>query len=90
MGCLQQEAEHLVQLRYYIQLRRPGEVLTIEPGITYMFSKLNLFLTVPTAIMRNRTQSYPDQIRSSITGTNYKGDAAFADYSINLGFSLRL
>ncbi len=70
--------------------RRPGEILTIEPGITYMFSKLNLFLTVPTAIMRNRTQSYPDQIRSSLTGTNYKGDAAFADYSINVGFSLKL
>jgi len=70
--------------------RRPGEILTVEPGITYMFSKLNLFLTVPTAIMRNRTQSYPDQIRSSLTGTNYKGDAAFADYSINIGFSYKL
>jgi hypothetical protein len=69
--------------------RRPGEILTVEPGITYMLSKLNLFLNVPTAIMRNRTQSYPDKIRSSITGTYHKGDAAFADYAINIGLSYK-
>ncbi len=70
--------------------RRPGEILTVEPGISYMLNKLNLYLYVPTAIMRNRTQSYPDKIRSAITGTNYKGDAAFADYSVNFGFSIKL
>lgn len=70
--------------------RRPGEILTIEPGITYSLNKLNVFLYVPAAIMRNRTQSYPDKIRSALTGVNYKGDAAFADYSINLGFSIKL
>lgn len=69
--------------------RRPGEILTVEPGISYMLNKLNLYLYVPTAIMRNRTQSYPDQIRSKITGTNYTGDAAFADYSLNIGFSYK-
>jgi hypothetical protein len=70
--------------------RRPGEILTVEPGINYMFSRFNLFLAVPTAIMRNRTQSYPDQIRSNLTGTYHKGDAAFADYAINVGFNIKL
>ncbi|MDD2792709.1 MAG: hypothetical protein PHD73_05990 [Sediminibacterium sp.] len=70
--------------------RRPGEVLTIEPGVTYMFRKINLYAYVPVAVMRNRTQSVPDQIRTNLTGVYAKGDAAFADYSVNIGLSMRL
>ena len=70
--------------------RRPGYVISAEPGLTYGFKKVNAFLTVPIAIERNRTQSVPDKITSSKTGVYRHGDAAFADYSINLGVSIKL
>jgi hypothetical protein len=39
--------------------------------------------------LRNRTQSVTDKENSEITGTYRHGDAAFADYSINIGFSVK-
>jgi len=69
--------------------RRPGKILTIEPGVTYAFSKVNVFAFVPTAISRNRTQSVPDKLATARTGKFTQGDAAFADYSINIGASFR-
>lgn len=41
------------------------------------------------AIERNRTQSAADKARAAATGVYAHGDAAFADYSINLGMSIR-
>jgi len=35
-------------------------------------------------------QSVPDKIRTDITKTYFKSDAAFADYSINFGVSVSL
>lgn len=70
--------------------RRPGYIFSVEPGITYQFSKLNVYATVPAAVYRNRTQSVTNKERSSETGTYVIGDAAFADYSINLGISFKL
>jgi len=69
--------------------RRPGRIFTAEPGISYMLPKLSLFAYVPTAISRNRTQSVPDKIATARTGRYTHGDAAFADYSINLGAAFR-
>lgn len=69
--------------------RRPGRILTAEPGITYSVKSLNFYAYVPVALVRNRTQSVPDKIRTDLTGVYAQGDAAFADYSINLGFSVR-
>lgn len=69
--------------------RRPGYVVSAEPGINFMANKVNLALTVPVALYRNRTQSVTDKERSAISGTHQQGDAAFADYSINLGMSVR-
>jgi hypothetical protein len=70
--------------------RRPGYVISAEPGITYAFKRVNAFATVPIALWRNRTQSVPDKITTDITGVYRIGDAAFADYSINAGISIRL
>jgi hypothetical protein len=70
--------------------RRPGKILTVEPGITYSLSKVNLFAYVPVAVSRNRTQSVPDKISTTRTGKFTQGDAAFADYSINIGASFKL
>ena len=70
--------------------RRPGQVISVEPGISYQFKKVNAFATVPVAVVRNRTQSNGDKIRTKTTGVYTKGDAAFADYSVNIGCSFRL
>ncbi|MEJ7559673.1 MAG: transporter [Pedobacter sp.] len=70
--------------------RRPGYVVSVEPGLNYQANKVNLYVTVPTALYRNRTQSVTDKIRSARSGVFARGDAAFADYSINFGISFRL
>lgn len=70
--------------------RRPGYVLSAEPTLSYMTKKTSFYLSVPVAIERNRTQSYSDKLRSAATGTHVQGDAAFADYLVNVGFSVRL
>jgi hypothetical protein len=69
--------------------RRPGYVWSVEPALTYQVNKVQLYATVPVALYRNRTQSVTDKERSVATNTFVQGDAAFADYSINLGVSFR-
>ncbi len=69
--------------------RRPGYVISAEPGVSYMYGRSNFNLTVPVAIVRNRTQSVPDKERQAATGTPQHGDAAFADYLINVGYTYR-
>jgi hypothetical protein len=70
--------------------RRPGYVKSIEPGVHYSLKKISGFLTVPVAFKRDRTQSNADRLRTEATGIYAHGDAAFADYSINLGLSFKL
>lgn len=70
--------------------RRPGYVIAVEPVVAYKLNRAQLYLSVPYAVARARTQSIPDKIRSRITKSSYTGDAAFADYSINLGAAFRL
>ena len=69
--------------------RRPGYIISVEPGINYSFKKFNLYAFVPLAIQRNRTQSVPDKIKTAMTGKYSQGDAAFADYTVNIGFTKR-
>lgn len=69
--------------------RRPGQVLTVEPGITYTMKKCNIYAYMPIAVMRNRPQSVPDILKTQQTGVYSQGDAAFADYAINIGMSIR-
>ncbi|WP_154855594.1 M24 family metallopeptidase [Cyclobacterium xiamenense] len=69
--------------------RRPGYVISIEPGISYMIDNLTLNVSVPIAMHRNRTRSVTDIAAS--TPQNYRhGDAAFADYLLNIGLAWRL
>jgi hypothetical protein len=70
--------------------RRPGSVFSIEPGVSYMFSGVSLDVSVPIALIRNRPQSVTDRETERLTGTPRNGDAAFADYLINVGFTYRL
>lgn len=69
--------------------RRPGYVLSVEPGLTWQRGNVTLYGFVPVAIERNRTQSVPDKIRTDKTGVYAQGDAAFADYAINIGMAFR-
>jgi len=70
--------------------RRPGYVISVEPGISYQFKKFAAFATVPVAVERNRTKSNADKLRSAAEGIDAHGDAAFADYAINIGASFKL
>ena len=70
--------------------RRPGNVLSIDPGIALNKNKLSFNLNVPFAIRRDRPQSITDIQTEELTGTPRNGDAAFADYVINFGVSYRI
>lgn len=70
--------------------RRPGYILSAEPGLTYVASsKLSLYSYVPIACVRNRTQSVPDKITTALTGKYTQGDAAFANCAVNIGANFR-
>jgi hypothetical protein len=64
--------------------RRPGYVLSLEPGISFNPTPRDTFaLTVPVALVRNRVRSYADKLNGR------HGDAAFADFLINASYSRR-
>jgi hypothetical protein len=69
--------------------RRPGYILSAEPGVTYSFKNIALYAYVPIAILRDRTQSVPDIRATEITGVYTHGDAAFADYVVNVGITVK-
>lgn len=69
--------------------RRPGYILSAEPGATWRFKTFALYAYVPIAIVRDRTQSIPDIRQTALTGVYTHGDAAFADYVINVGFTMK-
>ncbi|MEZ4825054.1 MAG: hypothetical protein R3C61_01990 [Bacteroidia bacterium] len=70
--------------------RRPGEVISVDPGISYMKNNWSVNVGVPVAIYRNRPQSVTDLETEQATGTPRNGDAAFADYLINFSFTVRI
>jgi hypothetical protein len=61
--------------------RRPGYIISIDPGLQYQRGRTMLALSAPWAVERNRRASVTDL-------ANHKhGDAAFADYAIILSAS---
>lgn len=66
--------------------RRPGYIISAEPGISYQHGSVVFSLNVPYALYRNRVKSVSDL--ADPTGQAH-GDAAFADYSINVGAAWR-
>lgn len=69
--------------------RRPGNVLSIDPGISFMYQNFSMNLNVPIALRRDRPQSVTDKETEEMTGIPRNGDAAFADYVINFGIAYR-
>tara|TARA_R110002167_G_scaffold168534_1_gene366314 strand:+ start:3533 stop:4678 length:1146 start_codon:yes stop_codon:yes gene_type:complete len=70
--------------------RRPGSVLSIDPGVGYNKSNFSFNLNIPFAVRRERPQSITDIQTENSTGSSRHGDAAFADYVINFGVSYRI
>ena len=66
--------------------RRPGYIVSVEPGITYLKGKATFVLNVPIALYRNRVKNTYDL--ADPAGLRH-GDAAFADYLINFTFLYR-
>lgn len=69
--------------------RRPGYTIGFEPSLSYHYKSFDFYASVPLALDRNRVQNDVDKRRTADSGTLVIGDAAFADYSINLGVSFR-
>jgi hypothetical protein len=65
--------------------RRPGYAVSADPGFSYSRGKDSFSVAVPIAISRNRTRNIIDYFNVP----RGKGDAAFADYSIQFGYSRR-
>ncbi len=70
--------------------RRPGYVISAEPVASYTMKKIQLYTSLPFALQRNRTQSYSDKLQTKDSGIKRQGDAAFADYFVNFGATIRL
>jgi len=56
--------------------RRPGYIISIDPGLMYSFRRETISINGPWALERNRRASVPDLARGA------HGDAAFADYTV--------
>ncbi len=69
--------------------RRPGFVVSAEPAVNYSLHKINIFASLPFALVRNRLQSVTDQENSVKFNKFVRGDAAFSDYVVNLGIAVK-
>lgn len=63
--------------------RRPGYAISVDPGLLYSRGLYTYSFNYARAVERNRRISVPD----IENGTH--GDAAFADYTVTVGFSRR-
>lgn len=81
-----------------VAYRRPGYVVAIESGLAYRTGNHSISLFVPYNFIKNRIQSAADiadqrlqnsKISDPTKQVHVQGDAAFADYSISLGYSYR-
>jgi hypothetical protein len=81
-----------------VAYRRPGYVIAIEYGFAYTLGHHGFSLFIPYNFVKNRIQSAADIAdqklqNSKITDpskyVHVQGDAAFADYSINVGYNYR-
>jgi hypothetical protein len=82
-----------------VAYRRPGYVVAFESGVSYRAGKHSFGLFIPVNFIRNRVQSAADiatqKLQNSVITNesdkvHVQGDAAFADYSININYSYRL
>jgi hypothetical protein len=70
--------------------RRPGYVVSVDPGIFYMKGDFGMNVNLPVALIRNRTRSVTDIQASEQSGNFRHGDAAFADYLLSVSVNWRI
>ena len=82
-----------------VAYRRPGYVVAVESGVSFRTGQHSFGLFVPYNFIKNRIQSAADiatqNLQNSVISdesqkVHVQGDAAFADYSININYSYRL
>lgn len=66
--------------------RRPGYIISLEPGINYPLGHHSFGFNLPVALVRNRIKSWQDL--QDPAGLKH-GDAAFADYFVSATYSYR-
>jgi hypothetical protein len=64
--------------------RRPGEIISIEPGVNYMIKDVTIYGFFPFPVYRATKQSIPDQF----DGVPSKG--GFSNYMIFIGTFFKL
>ncbi len=70
--------------------RRPGFIISAEPGIALQHGNFAFSVNVPYALYRKRTRNVADIAGGNdANGIPKNGDAAFADYSVNIGVVYR-
>ena len=57
--------------------RRPGEIISLDPGLIFHCKHDSFFVNGPWALYRNRPPSVPE-----IQNNTTNGDAFFADYTV--------
>jgi hypothetical protein len=57
--------------------RRPGTIISLDPGVMYDFHRLIVSVNGPWALYRNRPPSVPE-----LQNNTKNGDALFADYTV--------
>jgi hypothetical protein len=62
--------------------RRPGYIVSVEPGVGFNAKRITYQLNLPVAVYRNRTRIVEDL--ADPNGTKH-GDADIADYLLNVG-----
>jgi hypothetical protein len=82
-----------------VAYRRPGYVMAVESGVSYQKGHSTFSLFVPYNFAKNRIQSAADKADQNLQNAkitdptkmvHVQGDAAFADYSISVGYSYRI
>ena len=63
--------------------RRPGYVISMEPGLVYTYKRHTFSISGPWAMERDRTISTSDMLNHT------HGDAAFADYTVIASYTKR-
>ena len=62
--------------------RRPGYVVSLDPGLVFTYKRDSLSVNGPWALARNREPSVPE-----LQNGTANGDAFFADYTVIIGLS---
>ena len=72
--------------------RRPGYIISLEPGLFYSTGAHSFGINFPIALERNRTRNVIDKAQGNnpTTGEPIIGDAAFADWLLSVSYIYRL